>query len=185
MTAAEKVVYCLTYNHPGVMEAIQVEEDELKVKVLFRVFNEDAWLAIMSDLLSCIDRARNATKFVGKSYWLTRGELVYGWIVCLYATESADDFIRPLQEAFGIPSEPIAPRERQVGAPTAVPTAQPQAGDITEQVSERKPLQGRLIPQQRLLGKASIGFNPDTRKGAYPLESTKMKGVSPLHGGRG
>ncbi len=186
MTAAERVVRCLTYSHPGVLEAIRIDESGLKVQILLRVFNEDAWLSIMADLLSCIDRAPRASNFVGKSYWLTRGELVYGWIVCLYATDSSEDFTKPLEEAFGVPVENAAPRERQVGVPQTPPQVeQPQGGPPPEAVSERKPLQGRLIPQQRLLGKATTGFNSETRKGAYSIESTRQKGVSPLHGGQG
>lgn len=197
MTPAKRVVRCLTYNHPGVLEEVRSEESGPNVKILLRVFNEDAWMNIMVDLIEAMDRIPTASQFVGKSYWLAKGELVYGWIVCLYGKESTDDFVPPLEVAFGMPAAPT-PRERQVGSPALaevpiraparpgapVPQATSTSSARVVDTSERR--QGRVISHQRILGKATLGFNSETRKGAYELEPRgRNKGVNPLHGGRG
>lgn len=112
-----RTVACFNNMKPGLIKVLQSDESPTFINMFMRMSDESTWFIIMVKLLNLM--TGKAVVFVGKSYFLQDGELVYGWVLKLTAKEASklEVAIAALEKAFMVKkAEPGAGIELQVAS---------------------------------------------------------------------
>lgn len=162
----------------GMVEIVEVRETAKRLKIMVRIrlvmqgeewLEDPKWNPLMTRILRIIYAAPNTRCFLGKSYFLRGNDMIYGWILCLYADKDHEDFLVPLEANFGISKREApkpAPQVTVPTAPVAKPAGAPKGLEVRQ--STRKPLDREIAPM-RVKGAVAQPFNSNTGKGASPI----------------